>query len=134
VTFVGVDLHKRSITACVMETHGEQRKVVLLLIEDVADRCVLAYPKKLRVIAESKNKSDRIAAFVLAEFLLLDIVPEAWRPTPRVQRHCCGGRWPKRPGVWWANRRAGELCSTAWSAARVTTRRRSSAWPVICCA
>jgi len=59
----------------------------LLLIEDLADRCVLAHPKKLRVIAESKNKSDKIDAQVLAEFLLLDMLPEAWRPTPRVRAH-----------------------------------------------
>lgn len=57
------------------------------LIEDLADRCVLAHPKSLRVIAESKNKSDKIDAKVLAEFLLLDMIPESWRPTPRVHEH-----------------------------------------------
>jgi transposase len=39
------------------------------------------------VIAESKNKSDKVDAQVLAEFLCLDMVPEAWRPTPRVRQH-----------------------------------------------
>jgi hypothetical protein len=48
----------------------------LLLVEEFADRCVLAHPKKLRVIAESKNKSDKVDAQVLAEFLLLDMLPE----------------------------------------------------------
>lgn len=121
--FVGVDLHKKSITLCVMVNARGGRKVLarrrfacddperirqffeelgtfqvaveatssyewfFLLVEDLADRCVLAHPKKLRVIAESKNKSDKIDAQVLAEFLLLDMLPEAWRPTPRVRQH-----------------------------------------------
>jgi hypothetical protein len=46
-------------------------------------RLVLAHPKKLRVIAESKNKSDRLDAQVLAEFLALGMIPEAYRPTLR---------------------------------------------------
>jgi transposase len=121
--YVGVDLHKQSITLCVMVKDGEKRKVeqrrtlmcaetevirnffeqlgafqvvveatssyewLLLLIEDLADRCVLAHPKRLRVIAESKHKSDKIDARILAEFLLLDMIPEAYRPTPRVRQH-----------------------------------------------
>jgi len=121
--YVGVDLHKKTISLCVMVKADGQRRVVcrkrfgctqpeairrffedlgrfqvvveatssyewfLLLVEDVADRCVLAHPKKLRVIAESKNKSDKVDAQVLAEFLLLDMLPEAWRPTPRVREH-----------------------------------------------
>jgi transposase len=121
--FVGVDLHKQSITVCVMAKVDGRRKVLarqrfacctpqhirnffeqlgrfqvtveatsnyewfLLLVEDLADRCVLSHPRKLRVIAESKNKSDKLDAKVLAEFLLLDMLPEAWRPTPRVRQH-----------------------------------------------
>lgn len=121
--FVGVDLHKKTISVCVMAKVGGRRKVTcrkrfycvdeqairdffhqlgsfqmaveatssyewfLLLVEPLADRCVLAHPKKLRVIAETKNKSDKIDAQVLAEFLLLDLLPEAWRPTPRVRQH-----------------------------------------------
>jgi transposase len=121
--YVGVDLHKQSISVCVMVKDGEKRKVerrcslkcadveqiqqffqqvgsfqvvveatssyewFLLLIENMANRCVLAHPKRLRVIAESKNKTDKIDAHVLAEFLLLDMIPEAHRPTPRVREH-----------------------------------------------
>jgi transposase len=120
---VGVDLHKQSISVCVMVKDGQKRKVeqrrslrcadqegirrffeelgrfqvvveatssyewFFLLIEDLADRCVLAHPKKLRVIAESKHKSDKIDAQVLAEFLLVDMIPESYRPTPRVRQH-----------------------------------------------
>jgi transposase len=121
--YVGVDLHKQSITVCVMVKEGEQRKVerrrtlkcsdeaairqffeplgpfrvvveatsnyewFLSLIEDLADRCVLAHPKKLRIIAESKHKSDKIDAQILAEFLLLDMIPEAHRPNPRLRQY-----------------------------------------------
>lgn len=58
-----------------------------LLVEDLADRVVLAHPKKLRVIAESTRKTDKIDAEVLATFLALDMIPEAYRPSPRVRQH-----------------------------------------------
>lgn len=57
------------------------------LIEPLADKVVLANPKKLRVIAESVKKTDRLDAQVLAEFLARDMVPEAHRPTPRQREH-----------------------------------------------
>src|SRR5207247_5443982 len=53
------------------------------LIEPLAERVVLAHPKKLRVIAESTRKSDKVDARILAEFLALDMVPPAYLPTPR---------------------------------------------------
>ena len=121
--YVGVDLHKNSITLCVMVKVRGKRKVksrrsfrcaqteqirtffaslgkfqvvveatasyewFFQLIEDLADRLVLAHPKKLRVIAESKHKTDKIDAYVLAEFLALDMIPESYRPSPRVREH-----------------------------------------------
>jgi transposase len=121
--YVGVDLHKKSISICVIRKVGGKRKVTvrerftcqdtagirrffqqlgrfqvvveatasyewfLLLIEDVADRLVLAHPKKLRVIAESKHKSDKIDAQRLAEFLAVDMIPEAYRPSPRMRQY-----------------------------------------------
>lgn len=57
------------------------------LTEDLADRLVLAHPKKLRVIAESTRKSDKIDAEVLALFLARDMIPEAYRPTPRIRQY-----------------------------------------------
>ncbi len=48
---------------------------------------VLAHPKKLRVIAESTRKSDKLVAQVLAEFLALEMIPEAYRPGPRQRAH-----------------------------------------------
>ena len=57
------------------------------LIEPLAARVLLAHPRKLRVIAESTRKTDKLDAQVLAEFLALDMIPQAHRPTPRVRQH-----------------------------------------------
>jgi transposase len=57
------------------------------LIEPLADKFVLANPKKLRVIAESTKKTDKLDAQVLAEFLARDMIPAAHRPTPRQREH-----------------------------------------------
>jgi transposase len=59
----------------------------LMLIEPLVDRVVLAHPKKLRVIAESTRKSDKLDAKILAEFLARDMIPQAYRPTPRQREH-----------------------------------------------
>lgn len=123
MNFIGVDLHKQVISACVMVQAGGGRKVIarrtlacadpeaihawfaehrpfqvvveataayewfFRLIEPLADRVVLAHPKKLRVIAESTRKSDRLDAQALAEFLTLDMIPQAFRPLPRQREH-----------------------------------------------
>ena len=117
---IGIDLHKKSITVCVMI---QNRKIVTRvtlpcrqpdriraffmqyqpfttvmeatgayewlfeLLEPLAERVVLAHPKKLRIIAESTRMSDRLDATVLAQFLTLDMIPEAYRPTPREREH-----------------------------------------------
>jgi len=57
------------------------------LAEPHAQRIVLAHPAKLRVIAESTRKTDKLDAQVLAEFLALDMIPAAHRPTPRQREH-----------------------------------------------
>ena len=120
MNFIGVDLHKKVISICVVSEEQEaiyrQRlacawegkirewfaqwapfQVVVeatasyewfvRLVEPMAERVVLAHPKKLRVIAESTRKSDKLDAQVLAEFLALEMIPEAHRPTPRVREH-----------------------------------------------
>jgi len=120
MNFIGVDLHKKSITVCVMD---EKRKVLarktlactqtdeireffrqfrpfkvvveatasypwfVELVEPLAEKVVLANPKKLRVIAESTKKTDRLDAQVLTEFLVLDMIPESYQPTPRLRQH-----------------------------------------------
>ena len=121
--FIGADLHKKSITFCVVEEVAEKivvqhRRRILCcdvrsiegflashtpyqlvvettigyewfagLVEKAAERVVLGHAGKLRVIAESTRKTDKIDAYVLAEFLARGMIPEAWRPTPRVRQH-----------------------------------------------
>lgn len=120
---IGADLHKKSITFCVVEvvagrTMVKHRRRMLChevkgiegflaqhrpfqlvveatigyewfaaLAERTAERVVLAHAAKLRVIAESTRKTDKIDAYVLADFLAKDMIPEAWQPTPRVRQH-----------------------------------------------
>ena len=120
MNYVGIDLHKKTIVACVVD---QDRKVLkqralgcaepgairdffaalapfrvvveatasyewlVALIEPLAEKVVLAHPGKLRVIAESVKKTDRLDARVLAEFLARDMIPEAHRPTPRQREH-----------------------------------------------
>jgi transposase len=120
MNFIGVDLHKKSITVCVMD---QSRKVLarktiycketteivaffrkfrpfnvvveatasypwfVELVEPLADEVILANPKKLRIIAESTKKTDKLDAQILAEFLVLDMIPRSYRPTPRQREH-----------------------------------------------
>jgi transposase len=56
-------------------------------MEPLAEKIVLAHPKKLRVIAESTQKTDHLDAFVLAKFLALGMIPRAYMPTPRERQH-----------------------------------------------
>jgi len=60
---------------------------LVALIEPLAERVVLAHPGKLRVIAESTKKTDRLDAQVLAEFLARGQIPEAFRPSNRQREH-----------------------------------------------
>lgn len=121
--FIGVDLHKHSISVCVLVREGDRRRVIarrslrcdqpeqireffaslapfqavveatssyewfVQLVEPLADRVALAHPKKLRIIAESTRKTDKLDAQVLAEFLALDMIPPAHRPSPRLREH-----------------------------------------------
>jgi transposase len=120
MNFIGIDLHKKTISVCVMNQERKVLKRQMLycaepdkilgffqkwvpfqavveatasyewlwqLLEPLAQRLVLAHPRKLRIIAESKNKSDKLDAKVLAEFLALNMIPEAYRPTARQRQH-----------------------------------------------
>lgn len=118
--FVGVDLHKHTITLVVVDQArkmlGRKRFSNLMsvqitdflktlgpfaltveatasyewfvqLVEPLASRVLLAHPGKLRIIAESTRKSDKLDAKALAEMLALDQIPTAYRPTPRQREH-----------------------------------------------
>src|SRR5262245_32488158 len=117
---IGVDLHKKIITVCVVDQkpkvlaratlYSDQPDKILEsfrswrpfqivveattsypwfveLVESLAERVVLGNPKKLRVIAESTRKTDRLDAQILAEFLARDMIPQAYMPTPRQRQH-----------------------------------------------
>jgi len=118
--FVGVDLHKQTITMCVVDAAlkvlarrrfgnrptepivqflaglGEFAIVCeatasyewfVQLVEPLAQQVVLAHPGRLRVIAESTRKSDRLDARILAEMLAEHRIPRSYRPTPRQRAH-----------------------------------------------
>jgi len=53
------------------------------LLEPLAERVILAHPGKLRIIAESTKKTDKVDARLLAEFLAMDWVPEAYVVTDK---------------------------------------------------
>jgi len=57
------------------------------LLEPLAEDWVLAHPGKMRVIAETAKKTDKLDAQTLAEFLALGMIPKAYRPTARQREH-----------------------------------------------
>ncbi|MBK8914721.1 MAG: transposase [Phycisphaerales bacterium] len=90
------------------------------LVEPLAGRVLLAHPRKMRIIAESTRKSDKVDARVLAEFLALDMIPPAHRPTPRQQRTAswCGGGCTCGRG-----RRRSRTASGTWRPSTTRTAR-----------
>jgi transposase len=57
------------------------------LLEPLAADWKLVNPGKMRLIAESTKKSDKLDAQILAEFLALGMIPESYRPTARQREH-----------------------------------------------
>ena len=57
------------------------------LLEPLAEEVLLAHPKKLRIIAESCTKTDKIDSLKLAQMLVQDAIPRAYRPSPREREH-----------------------------------------------
>jgi transposase len=57
------------------------------LLEPLAADWMLAHPGKMRVIAESTKKTDKLDAQTLAEFLALGLIPKAYRPNARQREH-----------------------------------------------
>lgn len=52
-----------------------------------AKQVQIAHAGKLRIIAESTKKTDKVDAKILAEFLARDMIPLAWRPTDRIRQY-----------------------------------------------
>lgn len=57
------------------------------LLEPLADAWLLAHPGKMRLIAETAKKTDRVDAQTLAEFLALGMIPRSYRPRLRTREH-----------------------------------------------
>ena len=51
----------------------------------VCDEVVLAHPKKVRVIAESRIKNDKIDSEILAHLLRADLIPKAHAPSKELR-------------------------------------------------
>jgi transposase len=118
--YVGIDLHKKTISVCVMDKERNvlQRKKFLCVdvagikawfgqlgkfqfvveatatyewlvqvLEPLAAGWVLCNPGKMRMIAESTKKTDKLDAQTLAEFLALGMIPKAYRPNARQREH-----------------------------------------------
>jgi transposase len=62
-----------------MEATGNTAVLARLLAPHVA-RVVIAHPRKVRLIAEAKVKTDKIDAQVLAQLYAAGFLPEVWRP------------------------------------------------------
>src|SRR5207237_8442906 len=110
MNFIGIDLHKQTISVCVKNQErkvlkrqslncAEPGKIVAFfrewgefqavveatasyewlwqLLEPLAQRLVLAHPKKLRDIAESKNKDQRLDAHGRGELWVREWAAEA---------------------------------------------------------
>jgi hypothetical protein len=95
----------------------------LELIESRASRIVLVHPRRMRIIAESRRKTDRLDARILAEFLAAGELPEAWRPTPRVREH----RTLMRQWDYLRRKSSGLKCRFAEHAGPL---QRGYSWPV----
>jgi transposase len=114
--YVGLDVHKQQLHRCrvavtresiqtfvaqclqpsdhvVMETTTNTWEVVDLILPQVA-KVAIANPLKVKAIAESKIKTDKVDAGVLAQLLRCDFLPEVWIPdkTTRRLRQMCAYR------------------------------------------
>ena len=174
MNFIGVDLHKKLITVCVMNQNLKvlARKTLYCdqpdqiveffrqfapfkvvveatasylwlveILDPLAEKVVLANPKKLRIIAESTKKTDRLDAQILAEFLARDMIPESYMPTPRQRQHRrlvrhrqylrgrqTSVRCQDPTASWPTTTPTAKTCSRP-SAARLTSSRSLSATP-----
>lgn len=128
IRFVGLDVHKRQITACFVDAAGVKQHtrtfdltrtklayfaeldlrptdhvaleattncwaVARVLQEHVA-RVVVSNPLLTKAIAQAKVKTDKVDAYVLAQLLRCDFLPEVWHPdtTSQQMRELTGRR------------------------------------------
>lgn len=117
--FVGLDVHKRQITWCIIDAAGKTLRsgelpltavslegfatgrlrptdqvalesttncwAVAAILKKHVQRVVVSNPMATRAIAQSKIKTDKVDAAVLAQLLRCDFLPEVWQPDPQTQ-------------------------------------------------
>ncbi|NLX22428.1 MAG: IS110 family transposase [Phycisphaerae bacterium] len=120
IRFVGLDVHKRVVEACIVDQAGNvvhrerfalNRHVLGLFATKVlrpgdhvaleastncwavADllrphvaRVVVSNPMTTKAIAQAKVKTDKVDAYVLAQLLRCDFLPEVWQPDEATRR------------------------------------------------
>ena len=111
--YVGVDVHKNFSFVCAMKENGEvilEKKVrtedLEKLLEDIENKTIileptttainlarklrkknevlLSHPYKTKLIAESKKKTDRVDARVLADLARANFLPTAYLPPDEI--------------------------------------------------
>ena len=126
--FVGLDVHKRQITFCILDRDGttlregeivltrerlalfasQQLKptdhvvlesttncwAVVEILQQHVQHVVVSNPMATKAIAQSKIKTDKVDAKVLAQLLRCDFVPTVWQPDAgtRLRRQVSGRR------------------------------------------
>jgi len=97
---------RRGFAALMQAGRGEEIRVVLeasarsrwaaMMLEGLGAEVVVVDPRKVRVIAETKHKTDRTDARILADLLRTDALPSALWRVPRNTRELrdqMGVRW-----------------------------------------
>ncbi len=128
VRFVGLDVHKKQITYCILDRDGAtiREGEIVLTRERLADfasrvlqpgdhvalesttncwavvdvlqqhglQVVVSNPMATKAIAQSKIKTDKVDAKVLAQLLRCDFLPTVWQPdtATRMRRQLSGRR------------------------------------------
>jgi len=87
-TFIEVSNFASSLSAQVQLVVEPVLNYLWLLdqLEPYAGSIHVAVPFKVRVIAESKSKTDKYDSRMLAELLRVDFLPESWIPTREIRR------------------------------------------------
>ena len=120
IRYVGLDVHKRVIEACIVDQTGKvlhrerfalnrqalhtfaakvlrpTDRVALEATTNcwaVADalrphvaKVIVSNPMATKAIAQAKVKTDKVDAFVLAQLLRCDFLPEVWQPDEATRR------------------------------------------------
>src|SRR5438094_985445 len=96
--YVGLDLHKKYITGCVLDSQGavvaEQRRLPPVLETLLGWLAPVAHPQQVKLICHARCKTDPVDARKLADLLRTDLLPAIWIPdaATRARRTVLRGR------------------------------------------